>query len=303
MYSSIPTPPQTFNPVLYSPSYSPSDSEPPQSDGFSIPLFPPDFARIGHHNNNSEDAFLFKKQFPSPLPTPPPVTLLSQESDNMTGHNIHYQRIIPGAPDRVNGFSEFTDPWYACMYPDQTYEESPTASSRASVSSTTVYSSPPTLSLATNILGFGPTYGYSAHPDSGIQVTPHSALSTKFSLGGGLNIPPPRSSTPSSASPSIPLLGSAYPSSMSDVSGPWESHHNMRHHQQPLIQQHQLERAGTFDIDTTSWRIPAYPDVNIVQPTPVNATATHEWPEPEPVSLKHRGTGLADAAISGRDSR
>lgn len=295
MYSSIPTPPQTFNPVF-------SDSEIPQTDGFPTPLLSSDFGQIGDHNNNSENAFLFKKQFPSPLPTPPPVTLLSPhfETSNMTGHNIHYQRTIPGAPDRVSGFSEF-DPWYACMYPDQAYEESPTTSSRTSVSSTTVYSSPPTLSLATNILNFGPAYGYSAHPDSGIQVTPHSALSTKFSLSSGLNMPSVRSSTPASTSS---LVSSAYPSSMSDGIEPWEPNHSMRHHQQPLAhQRHQLERADTFDIDTTSWRIPAYPDVNIVQPTPVNATATHEWPETDSVSLKHRNTGFADAAIAGRDRR
>jgi len=286
MYSSIPTPPQSYNPVFYSPSEGPHED-------FSIPLLPSDFASV---DNTPEEASILKKSFPYQLPTPPPISLLSSqfEAANMASHNIEYQRTLPGT--RVSEFSEL-DPWYTCMYPD--YQESAT-STRASVSSS-AYGSPPTLSLTTNVLGISASYGYSAHPDSGIQVTPHTTLSAKFASSlpsaGGVNISMPRPVTP--ATTSVPLLASSYTSSVSDATDAWEAHRSIRHHQH--VQHHHIDRAATFD--TSNWRIPAYPDLNIVQATPISMTATQQWPSPGAGPLRHRSTGLADAAITGRDTR
>ncbi|KAF8470016.1 hypothetical protein BDZ91DRAFT_792025 [Kalaharituber pfeilii] len=200
---------------------------------------------------------------------------------------------------RVTNFNDL-DPWYTCMYPD--YSDTPAPSNRGSVSS--AYSSPPALSLTTNLLNVNASYTYSAHPDSGIQVTPHTAttLSTpKFgstpSSAGGIGMP--RSGTPGGTNSPIPMLAASYASSVSDATEAWEAHQSMR--QSQPIQSHRIERAATFD--ASDWRIPAYPDVNIVQPTPVNANSSHQWPEPGTVTLKHRNTGISDAAISGRDNR
>jgi len=280
MYSPIPTPPQSYNSVFYSPSEGPHED-------FSIPLLPSDFTNI---DNISEAAPILKKSLPYLLPTPPPISLLSSqfEAANMASHNIEYQRTLPDT--RVSDFSEL-DPWYTCMYPD--YQES-VASTRASVSSS-VYSSPPTLSLATNVLGVSASYGYSAHPDSGIQVTPHTALNTKFASAGGINMPRP--ATP--ATTSVPLLASSYTSSVSDATDAWEAHQGMRHHQ--LVQHPHIDRAATFD--ASNWRTPAYPGLNVVQATPINTTATQQWPSPGAGPPKHRSTGLADAAIAGRETR
>lgn len=279
--STLPTPPQSYNPVFYSPSEA-------SHDDFSIPSLQSDFASP---DSTSPDSSLLKKRYPYSLPTPPPSSLLSSqfEAPNMAGQNIQYQRAIPGA--RVTEYADL-DPWYTCMYQD--YQDS-AAATRPTVS--TAYSSPPTLSLSTNILGgIGANYSYSAHPDSGIQVTPHTALSAKFGSGPpsatGMNMHRP--STPASGNSPMPLLASSYTSSVSDAAEAWEAHQSMRH-------VHQIDRAATFD--TSSWRIPAYPDLNVVQPTPINTTSSHHWPSPGSQSLKHRSTALADAVIAGRGSR
>lgn len=285
MYSSISTPPQSYNPVFYSPPEGPHED-------FSIPLLPSDFSNV---NNTLEEASILRKSFPHQLPTPPPISVLSSqlEADNMASHNIEYHRTLPET--RVSDFSEL-DPWYTCMYPD--YQES--SSIGASVTSS-AYSSPPALSLTTNILGISGSYGYSAHPDSGIQVTPQTALSAKFassvSSAGGININMPRPATP--AATSVPLLASSYTSSVSDAADAWETHRSMRHHQH--VQHHHIDRTATFD--TSNWRIPTYPDLNVVQATPINIAATQHWPLPGAGPLQHRSTGLADAVIAGRDPR
>lgn len=284
MYSSnISTSPLLYTAVFYPPSET-------SHEEISIPLLPSDFGSLD------------KKEFPSSLPTLPSISLLSSqlEAANMGTQNVHYHH-------RTNSGAEVPEysglgPWYTCMYPAE-YQETPVPSTRASVSSS-VYNSPPTLSLSTNHLGISAPYAYSAHPDSGIQVTPQTATVLSASnfgsappSAGGINMP--RSSTPGSVNSPMPMLGSSCASSVSDATEAWEAHQAARqHHQQ---QYHHIERASTFD--STNWRIPAYPDVNIVQPTPINATASYQWPEAGNGELKHRSTGLANDTITGRYRR
>ncbi|KAI5801775.1 hypothetical protein DFH27DRAFT_68715 [Peziza echinospora] len=301
-----------------------------------------------------EDRAMKPKQFAF-TSGPPPVSLLStqfQAANLMAAHghghshshslsHSHsngHQRLPVTAAQELAGASGATsfdelDPWYTCMYTG--FQEDPQQQQHAHQqphvqqqqprqprptvnTAVSVYSSPPALSLATNLLGVGSPYAghhYSAHPDSGIQVTPHTATTlgtpsaAKFggsapTSAGGMGIGRP-SSTPASAHSPMPMLMSSYPSSVGEASEAWEAHQALRQQQHRVVQhqvhqqqQHQLERAATFD--TSSWRIPAYPDVNIVQPTPISQTAAHVWPEPGSMSIKHRSTGLSDAAIAGR---